>query len=449
MSTAVDESLLRYLSTRSGLTFEGSRGDILQHSVAHASARVGSDPAQLLSRVTSDDRAFAELCDHITVRETFFFRERPKFELLRRQLLERHANERRTVRIWSAGCASGEEAYSLANVVRDAGLRARAQIIGTDLSPAAIAAARTGSYGRWAIRGLDQATTDRVFTVREGRYHVRDELRTGVEFHQHNLLDPLPEQLGPFDVIFCRNLLIYFTPAAVEQAVDRLVAALAPGGLLVTGVADPMLDQVDGLCTVVTEHGLVYRRRDATTRTEPSSPALRISSRRSASGSLARSLSPSGDRSSGTRHPEGHEEHVLRLVEEGELALQKARPHAAEAAARRLLELSGSMPAAHRILVQALAQAGRLSESVAAAGAAVAAHRTVADLHSLYAAVLLLAGGAAEAQQAAHRAVYLDPRLVEGYAVLAQAHEALGEHARARQARRNIRRLLAAEAESA
>jgi chemotaxis protein methyltransferase CheR len=444
----VDGALLRYVSARAGLTFEGSRGDILRHAVARAAELQGVDTEQLLLRVSSDHRAFAELCDHVTVRETFFFRERSKLELLRHSLLDRSFGDPSPVRIWSAGCASGEEVYTVAAVVADAGLRGRAHIIGTDLSSAAISSSRAGSYGRWAIRGLDKATTARLFTEQAGRYQVRDELRSGVEFHQHNVLDPLPKHVGRFDIIFCRNLLIYFTPDAVELAVNRLLDALVPGGLLVTGAADPMLDRLHGLSAVVTKHGLAYRRHDGSrsSGTTPPSVVDGVPRKRLPAGPVPRSLRHRGGLPS--RETAGPAS-ALRLVAEGDLALQQARPRAAEAAARQLLQMSASSAAAHRILVEALAQDGQLTESIAAAHTAVALNRTDPELHCLYAAVLLQAGNAAAAQRAAHRAVYLDPELVHGYAVLSRAHELLGEHSQARRARRNIRRLLGSQRESA
>lgn len=444
MNVTTTDDLVRYVSARSGLTFAGSRGDALRQALAGTVEREYADPGSLLRRLATDEDAFAALCDEMTVRETFFFRERSKLDLLRRLVAEASpARTRAPLRVWSAGCASGEEAYSLAAVLTDAGLHGRFQVVGTDLSPSAVGAARNGSYGRWALRGLDEATVGRLFTVDGDRYHVREKYRTAVEFHQHNLLDPLPVGLGGFDVVFCRNLLIYLTGDAVDRAVHRLVEALAPGGWLVTGVADPLLDRSEHLTTVVTEHGLAYRRVD------PAVPAEAADDPATSDDHVLRA--PAAPMALVPETPPDPAElpAPAELLADGALALHKAQPQVAEHLARTVLQTHGDVPAAHRMLVQALAEDGRLAAAAKAAAVAVAAVPGDAELQALHAAVLLEIGSPAEARAAAGRAVYLDPGLVHAHLLLGRAHEALGDHVAARRQHRASRKLLLAEAGSA
>lgn len=450
MSTPTTDDLVRYVSARSGLTFGGSRGDALRQALAGTVEREYADPGSMLRRLATDEDAFAALCDEMTVRETFFFRERSKLDLLRRLVAEAApARTRAPLRVWSAGCASGEEAYTLAAVLTDAGLRGRFRVVGTDLSPSAVGAARNGSYGRWALRGLDEATVGRLFTVDGDRYRVREKYRTAVEFHRHNLLDPLPAGLGGFDVVFCRNLLIYLTGDAVDRAVHRLVEALAPGGWLVTGVADPLLDRSEHLTTVVTDHGLAYRRVNPAVQTgvadDPATTDDHVLQ------APAAPVPPAPQTPSAPAEPLAPAELLdpAELLADGALALHKAQPQVAEHLARTVLQTHGDVPAAHRMLVQALAENGRLAAAATAAAVAVTAFPGDAELQALHAAVLLELGSPAEARAAAGRAVYLDPGLVHAHLLLGRAHEALGDHVAARRQHRASRKLLLAEAGSA
>lgn len=186
-----------------------------------------------------DDALTRALLEAISVGETFFFRQPEHFRYLAEQHDFASALAGQTVRAWSAGCSSGEEAYSLAACLseRFAGSRTSVEVLGTDVSERNVNAARQGVYGSWSVReaGPQLHATFRpgdggVFAVREG-------LRAITAFRLHNVLDEPPEP-GRFDVIFCRNVLLYFASDAAQTAVDRLTAALAPGGIVAFGSLD-------------------------------------------------------------------------------------------------------------------------------------------------------------------------------------------------------------------
>jgi chemotaxis protein methyltransferase CheR len=434
------EELVDYVSSRSGLAFAGPRREMLCQALLEAAELQNAEPVELLRRVMADGDAFAALCHRVTVQESYFFREPAKVEALRECLRAEATSRPHLLRIWSAGCATGEEVYTLAMKLDDAGLRGRYHLLGTDLSPTAVATAEAATFGRWSLRGLDETTVARYF-LREGRrYRVRPEFRTAVEFRQHNVLDPLPGRLGPFDAILCRNLLIYLTDEAVARAAGRLACALVPGGWLVTGASDPPLDDVESLETVATGHGLAYRRLDprrtASAAQPPSAPSLPTEVHRQ----TPRATPPPAPPPASPRSTPD----LTTLITDGERALHKARSGAAAALARMALAIDPASAAAHRILVLALAQQRLMREAVAAVGAAVAALPTDAEMHRLRAAVLLDAGQPAEASTAAQRAVDLDADLVPAHLLLGRAEELLGHPVGARRAQRRARRLIAA-----
>lgn len=415
-----------YVTTRAGLAFAGARETSLRESLDRA---LEAEPT--LATVPLESDAFARLCDFLTVQESFFFREPAKLVLLRDRLLGKRSDAR-PLRVWSAGCAAGEEAYTLAAVLHAAGFAGRYTVLGTDLSGAAVAAAREATYGPWALRDLDDREVSRIFTREDHEFRVRSHLRRGVEFLQHNLLEPLPPEVGTFDVVFCRNLLIYLTPDAVTRAASMLAASLAPGGWLVTGVSDPVLDHVGGLETVLTAQGVAYQRAIARPRESPQ-PAPAPAPLESPATGVA------------TRPARGSSVDAGELLARADHALRKAQPRAAERLARRVLVAVPRSREAHCLLVLALGQAGMLAESLEAAATAVAMFPADGNVHHLYAVMLLESGDVAGAMKAATRAVQLAPDLPSAHLLLARSHELLGHVDEARSSRRHGRQLIAAE----
>ncbi len=199
--------------------------------------------AELLAR-PDDDPTLRALIAHATVNETWFYRDPQQLEALLAWARVRHAEIRRPLRLWSAGCATGAEPYSLAMALTAAGIPAR--ILGTDLSEPALAVARDGGpYPRHRV-ALLPAELQRRFLVPSGvAVRLHPALRDTVAFRSHNLAaDPLPQPPGGWDAILCRNVFIYFTVAQARATAQRMQAALAPGGRLVLGAADRVIGLV-------------------------------------------------------------------------------------------------------------------------------------------------------------------------------------------------------------
>jgi chemotaxis protein methyltransferase CheR len=209
----------------------------------------GSEPETFLRRV-SDPRhrrqLVARLIEEVTVKETSYLRDRAQLESIDWKMLLRAAHSRGNdhVRVWTAPCATGEEAYSLAMLACEAFAPAPApvRILATDISAGALAGASRGIYGARSVRGLDAAMRARYFREEAGGLVVGEQLRSLVRFAQHNLVsDPFPP-LGeaPFDLILCRNVLIYFDGETVARVLASFERALAPSGTLVLGAADAL-----------------------------------------------------------------------------------------------------------------------------------------------------------------------------------------------------------------
>lgn len=205
--------------------------------------------AGYLAHVDSDrsGREMSTMVDLLTTNTTQFFRERHHFDFLRERL-PRNGGPNGRLRIWSAGCSTGQEPYTIAMLVRDQlGERSRCdtRILGTDISSTALAKAKAGEYTQADGVGRDvpKAYIDRYFTTTgEGAsatYRVEDRVRMMVRFAKLNLMDPWPMQ-GPFDAIFCRNVMIYFDKATQRELARRFCELLAPGGYLFIGHSESL-----------------------------------------------------------------------------------------------------------------------------------------------------------------------------------------------------------------
>lgn len=204
----------------------------------------------LAARVSnrSDTALREEVVEALLNHETSFFRDLAVFRALADDGLPAIASVRartRRLRIWSAGCATGQEAYSLALLI--AGQAPRwdgwsIDILGTDVSPQAIAQAREGSYSQFEVqRGLPIGELIARFEQKDETWRVASSLRPKPGFAVHNLLEPPPP--GPFDIILCRNVLLYFSAERRRAVLDRLASALAPDGLLMLGAGETVLGQ--------------------------------------------------------------------------------------------------------------------------------------------------------------------------------------------------------------
>ncbi len=248
-----DDLYLRFrnlLLTRSGLFYpEPKRGD-LAHGLRMVLATSGQrDLEALYADAVVPGPAWDAILTQLTIGETYFFRNGPQFDALRQRMLPDIMERRssiRSMRIWSAGCATGEEPYSLAITTAD--LLAdrdpwQISILATDINPSFLARAREALYGEWSFRETSAAQRARYWTQEGNRWRLNQEIRRMVTFARLNLAEPCYPSLfngtSALDIIICRNVTIYFDEATTRQVAERFYAALAPGGWLIVGHAEP------------------------------------------------------------------------------------------------------------------------------------------------------------------------------------------------------------------
>lgn len=202
----------------------------------------------------------------MTTNETQWFRDTFPFEVLRSRILPEMEKRRvNPVKIWCAACSSGQEPYSISMTVdeyNDTGGRIDASILGTDISPAMIEQARAARYtANVARRGLSKERQERFFkAVGENTWEVRPEVTRRTSFRVHNLLESYAG-LGKFDVVLCRNVLIYFGWESRRDIVQRLASVTRPGGYLIVGASESLARHSDAFELVRLQGGVVYQRK--------------------------------------------------------------------------------------------------------------------------------------------------------------------------------------------
>ncbi len=201
--------------------------------------------------------------------ETYFYRDKPTFDQLPETVLPEMAEKRRSTRrlsIWSAGCSTGQEVHSLAMMFAEQ--RARwdgwtIDILGTDISHKAIKAARSGRYTQFEVqRGLGVNEMLRHFDETNDGWQIHDDVRTSTRFQQHNVLAEPPGRQS-FDLVLCRNVLLYFDPITRATAFERLRSALAPDGYLMLGAGETVVGQTDAFAPTSNRPSIYSPARNA------------------------------------------------------------------------------------------------------------------------------------------------------------------------------------------
>lgn len=220
------------------------------------------DLAQAI-RTTRSEAMMADVTEAMTTNETFFFRDTKPFDLFRKTLLPTllaSRAARKQIRIWSAAASSGQEAYSLAMICSEEAARLQGwkiDIIGTDLSREVVERAKTGIYSQFEVqRGLPVTLLVKYFQqLSTDKWQIKDNIRQMVQFREANLLQDFGP-IGTFDIIYCRNVLIYFDAPTKGRVLEAMSKILAPDGTLILGGAETVLGISDKFKPMGTEHGL-------------------------------------------------------------------------------------------------------------------------------------------------------------------------------------------------
>ena len=258
----------RFLSECCGLVLGSNRQYLVSSRLSRLLEEFGFASVEELLRAlrsSAQPKLKSRVIDAMTTNETSWFRDAYPFEMLQHIILPDLAASKGSIRIWSAAASTGPEAYSIAMVLSEYAsanpLKApSANIIGTDLSESALAEARTGIYdGLSIVRGLSQQRRDRFFETVENGHKIKPEIQRQVRFQKLNLLDSYAT-LGKFDIVFCRNVLIYFSAETKSRVFDGIARQMDPGGYLFIGASESVSPYTKAFEVQRTPRGSVLRR---------------------------------------------------------------------------------------------------------------------------------------------------------------------------------------------
>jgi chemotaxis protein methyltransferase CheR len=403
-----------------GLYFPPSRWPDLRRGVAAAAIELGIvDPIncarELMSAPLVQEHLDA-LAKHLTVGETYFFRESRSFEVLERHILPALIRSRqesgRRLRIWSAGCCTGEEPYSIAiSLLRTIPDWSEWSItlLATDLNPNFLLKAESGIFGSWSFRNAPAEIKDRYFrAASDGRFEILPEIKRMVRFVQLNLADdayPAAYDIQAMDVVFCRNVLMYFAPRQAKKVVENLCRAQTDDGWLIVSPSDSSNALGPGYRAVNFGEVMIYKKGTRPSIPQPQSteppatpvklPTVRRSRR---ARRIAAIINPPQD--AAALYAQGRYDEAADLLE-------------------KLLSDRPNDPAILGLLVRALANQGRLTEALDRCDQWIGADKLNPSSHYLRSVVLQEQNAVEGAVQSLQKALYLDPEFV-------LAHFALG-----------------------
>ncbi|MEZ4408099.1 MAG: CheR family methyltransferase [Polyangiales bacterium] len=230
---------------RAGLHYSVESTALLADKVASRALELGFDALldyyYFLKYDAGGEGELTALVERLLVHESYLFREAEALRVATREFVAPAARSRGRARVWSAACASGEEVYTLAMVLEGEGLLDRVDLVASDLSEAALSRARRGAYAGRALRALPPEA-ERHLVRREGAVEVDPRLRAAVEWRRVNLVDAdAVAALGGFDLVLCRNALMYFSDATARAVVASLAATLRPEGRILVGASESLL----------------------------------------------------------------------------------------------------------------------------------------------------------------------------------------------------------------
>ncbi len=407
-----------------------------------------------LLRSPAGDEELRRLLPLVTVGKTSFFRDERQFralEALLPGLLTRPRAGGRKIAIWSAGCATGEEPYSIAMTAAEAAAAPdEVEVLATDVNPEAIAFAARGSYEARRVREIPEPLLGRHFDADAERHHVRAHLRRFIAaIRPHNLVSavfPRPGD-GGWDVIFCRNVIIYFDTSTTLQVLTQFHNALAPGGYLFLGYSESLFRLFEGFELTEVAGAFVYRRPETAVRVTPAPVRPRVLpfspppvKHLAVRPPPATRLPPvgRGEARRAPTPPEGSPPLAPQEFLDGAVALfADGRFGAARELLERALEIRGEDLSVRLTLANLYGVLRQPDKARASYVAALQLEPLSAEAHLFYAVHLLTQGEAEGAALELSRALFLDPDLTLAHYYLGRCREAQRDPDRARLAYRN------------
>ncbi len=390
------------ISQALALHYPEARWDDLERGLTSACRSFGlrsaTDLARLLSSRPPTSSEIDGLAVQLTIGETYFFREEEFLCCLGESIFPELLAAHGSIRIWSAGCATGEEPYSLAIMLDRLAPGSDATILATDINPVSLAKARAGTYGAWSFRTTSPALRDRYFReTRPGRWTIDPNIRRRVTFRALNLAAPI-DDVAPMHLILCRNVLMYFSPQRQADVVAAFRRSLVPGGWLLAGASEMSISAFSIFENVQRSGCTLYRNSGEIRGSVPVIPIAPMNPPRPPRVEIPVVVSPE------------EIEQSLRISDAVEDKLENARR---------------------------LADQRRLGEAELSCRQALEAHRTHAISHYLLGVIQNEKGEDGEALESLRRAVYLDPDFVVAHFALANLASSRGRRADAERHLRN------------
>lgn len=460
---------------RTGLHFPKEKWHDLRRGICAAASDFSFECPETCARWLLSASLSQEQMDllvgRLTIGETFFFRDKKVFQTLREQILSRRfdgvTDKSEKLNFWSAGCCTGEEPYSLAILIdqlMSMGNRFQVKIIGTDINPVFIQKAKDGVYTRWSFRETPDTIMDRYFFRKEkNRFEILPRIKKMVEFSQLNLaqkMEVFPDaKVGAMDVIFCRNVLMYFSPEMRAVVINRFARSLKDGGWLILSPSETPFVQQSELSPVKLPGINFFRkgpprrndspftfpgRKSSSSRFSPV-PAYRFTRPASLERKkkLRQRFTEHGEPAFRKRLPIGHAlprkeerrgylkqdryEEALALYDRGLYRECTKEIGQLLAEGRRNGRASLFKPEHMALMAKSLANLGKLEEAGEWALKAVKAERLKPDHHYLLATICQEQGRLEESMKLLKQVLYLDPEFVMAYVNLANLMKKKGE----------------------
>ena len=446
-----------FIAERTGLYFKDHDRRVLREGIRErvisCGFESGGDYYTFLLSAPEGKEEMKKLLDRLIVGHTYFFRNRSHFRALREEVLpeiidrKARANpgdpSRPELRIWSAGCSTGEEPYSIAMAVRDVAPNPDAlevRVYATDISNRALAMGRIGGYGKNAMRRVDAWHLERYFTADPAEpngYCVKDEIRQMVEFSYLNIWkDPFP--VG-FDVVFCRNVFIYFRRETIVEVVDKFYESLHEGGSLFVGDAEG-LHYLTNRFEARSSPDVIYYRKKGEGKEKKSPPPRKIAPasrrrRRPHVGRVAKERRPR--RASKREHPLRERRSFEELIDRALCLMDRKEYEKAHILARQAMEIRPAAAEPYCLIAEIDANQGRRDEARSMLKQALEIHPFSACAHYLSASVRFEEGRLEEAEKWLRKTIYLDSGFPMAHFLSGVLYERLGRVEKARREFRN------------
>jgi len=449
-----------WIHRHSGIYLEESKADSLRISLVTRATRFGFvEYDEYFKMLTSDEAEFKELMNLVTINETSFFRFPAQFEALRTtvipEILESKPKISKSFRVWSAGCSTGEEPYTIAMTLLDSGLESmgyRCEVFGTDVSTQALDRAKNAVYPARSTANLPEPVSQRWFEPVKGGHRPVPKIRDIVDLSYHNLIkEPYPLLLlSNWDVIFCRNVTIYFRLESTRRVVNNFFDSLNPGGYLFIGHSETLTSISDRFEPVEVGGVFLYRKprprrmfsfddvlasrpRDAAAarrrpvdlrRATPGEPATSRERRPLRQDAAAGVAEAAGAETAGAEA--GGPEAVDKLVAHAHALLDQGMPDQARAEADKALDINENSIEALLVRAFAAADSGDFDAAIADAHRALTINPLVAPARYVLGIIFQRQGDLVHAINEFKRTIYIDRDFVLAHFNLANIHKSRG-----------------------